>query len=118
MDSTLNKIRDQLARIPLLGWLFGVLIAVGAEYLGGFPLAQALGLAGIPALFGFEIILKQPLLFPSTVLYVLLVYLLPAAIVAWLSASLANRLAAWLLRFPLLLSVAIHLGLLCTCGPV
>jgi len=111
MDSSLHKIRDQLAQVPLLGWLLGALSAVAVEYLAGFPLAQALGLAGIPALFGFETALKKPLLIPSTILYVLVVYVLPAVAVAWLSAALTNRLAAELLRFPLLFSVVIHLGL-------
>ncbi|MFQ5885664.1 MAG: branched-chain amino acid ABC transporter permease, partial [Anaerolineae bacterium] len=110
--SLLNKIRGQFAQVPLLGWLFGVLIAVAVEYLAGHPLAQALGLASIPPLFGVTIILKEPALIPSAMLYVLLVYVLPAGAVAWLSSSLANRLAAKLLRLPLLLSAVIHLGLL------
>jgi branched-chain amino acid transport system permease protein len=42
----------------------------------------------------------------------LLIYVLPVGVVARLSASLANRLAAKLLDFPMWLSVAIHLGLL------
>lgn len=112
MGSLFNKSRDQFAWVPLLGWLFGVLVAVAVEYLLGYPLARALGLAGIPALFGFEIMLKNPVLIPGTLLYVLLVYVLPAGAVAWLSSSLANWLAAKLLSFPLLFSVVIHLGLL------
>lgn len=112
MTSLRNKIRDQFAQVPLLGWLFGALVAVAVEYLAGYPLAQILGLASIPALFGFEIMFRTPALIPSAILYVLLVYVLPAGLIAWLSSSLANRLAARLLRFPLLFSVVIHLGLL------
>ncbi|MFQ6014617.1 MAG: branched-chain amino acid ABC transporter permease [Anaerolineae bacterium] len=108
----LNKIRDQFAQVPLLGWLFGALIAVAVEYLVGYPLARALGLASIPPLFGFVIMLKKPLLIPSAISYVLLMYVLPTGAVARLSSSLANRLAAKLLSFPLWLSVVSHLGLL------
>jgi branched-chain amino acid transport system permease protein len=57
-------------------------------------------------------VLKQPVLIPSTILYVLLIYVLPVGGIARQSASLANRLAARLLSFPMWLSVAIHLGLL------
>jgi branched-chain amino acid transport system permease protein len=112
MRSLLNKIRDQLAQVPLLGWLFGALVAVAVEYLVGDLLAVALGMPGMPALFGLEIMFKQPLLIPSAILYVLLVYLLPAVAVAWLSSSLVNKLAARLLTFPLGISVIVHLGLL------
>lgn len=112
MGLLLNKIRGRLAQVPLLGWLFGILVAVAVEYLLGYPLARAVGLASIPALFGFESALKQPVLIPSAMLYVLLVYVLPAGVVALLSASLANRLVAKLFNLPLGLSVVIHLGLL------
>ena len=112
MRALLNKIRDQLAQVPLLGWLIGALVAVAVEYLVGEPLALALGMTGIPSLFGLEIIFKQPLLIPSAIVYVLLVYISPAIIVARLISSLANRLAAKLLSFSLGISVVIHLGLL------
>lgn len=112
MGSLLDRIRGPFAQVPLLGWLFGALVAVAVEYLAGYPLARALGLAKIPPLFGVTIVLKYPALIPSTILYLLLVYVLPAGATAWLSASLANRLAARLLSFPLLLSVVVHLGLL------
>lgn len=112
MGSLVNKIWGQFSEIPLLGWLLGALIAVGIEYFIGLPLARMLGLISIPALFGIEIMLKDPLLIPSTILYALLVYLLPTVVVARLSASLTNRLATELLRFPLVFRVIIHLGLL------
>jgi len=112
IGSLLNKIREQFAQVPLLGWLFGVLSAVAVEYLVGYPLARALGLGGMPPLFGVGIIFKKPSLIPGAMLYVLLVYLLPAAVVARLSASLANRVAAKLLGFPIWLSAVSHLALL------
>ncbi|MFQ5855731.1 MAG: branched-chain amino acid ABC transporter permease, partial [Anaerolineae bacterium] len=108
----LSRVRDQLAQVPLLGWLFGALIAVVLEQLLGLRLAWVLGLERIPLLFGFAIMLKQPALIPSAILYVLLVYVLPTVAIAWLSASLANRLAGRLLSFPLWAAVVTHLAFL------
>ncbi len=109
---SLNKIRDQFSQVPLLGWLFGALIAVLLEQFLGAPLARVLGLTKVPVLFGFVMMLKQPALIPSAILYVLVIYIVPVLVVARLSVRLANRLAAGLLRFPTWLSVLIHLGLL------
>ncbi len=100
------------SRVPLLGWLTGVLVAVTLERLAGAPLALALGLAKVPVLFGFVIMLKKPALIPSTVLYILLIYAVPTAIVTRVGTSAANRLAAWLVRLPMAVPVAVHLGLL------
>ena len=97
-----------------MAWLFGGLIAVALEHLFGTPLALALGLPKIPVLFGFVIMLKKPMLIPSALVYVLLVYALPTATIARLSSSAANRLAAKLLSFPMWFSVVVHLGLLYT----
>jgi branched-chain amino acid transport system permease protein len=131
------KIRSQLAPIPLLGWLCGTLLAVVIEQVVGYPLARALGLSGIPGLFGLRIMLapltplfgvlsgdvpdllsglrmmlNEFVLFPSSVAYVFLVYILPTLVVARLSAPLANRVARQLLdRFPLWVSLIVHLGL-------
>ncbi len=107
-----SKALESLSRIPLIGWLFGALIAVALEQILGISLALALGMPKIPVLFGFVIMLKKLVLIPSAMLYMLLIYILPIGAVARLSAPLANRLAAKLLRFPLWFSVAIHLGLL------
>jgi branched-chain amino acid transport system permease protein len=108
----LSKIRDAFSQVPLLGWLFGALIAVLLEQLVGTPLAQALGMEKPPALFGLVIMLKDAVLIPSAILYVLLIYILPVGIVARLSAPLANRLAARLLSSSMWPSVVVHLGLL------
>jgi branched-chain amino acid transport system permease protein len=108
----LAKVRSQLAQIPLLGWLFGALLAMVIEQAVGHLLALALGLSGIPGLFGLRIMLTKRALIPSAVAYVLLVYVLPTLIVARLSAPLTNRLAKQLLdRFPLWVSLIVHLGL-------
>ena len=99
------------SRVPLLGWLCGALIAVILEHLAGTPLALALGLPKIPALFGIDIMLKKPLLLPNAMLYSLLIYALPVAVVAVASASWTNRLASRLFGFPIGITVAIHLAL-------
>jgi len=107
-----SKILDTFSRVPILGWLFGILIAVILEQIVGTPLAWALGLPKIPALFGFLIMLKKPMLVPSTMLYVLLIFLLPIGIVARLTLAPANRLAERLINFSMQGSVLVHLVLL------
>ena len=95
-----------------MGWLLGALIAVVLEHYLGEPLADILMLPKIPVLFGFVIMLKKPLLIPSVIAFVLLIYALPISAIARLSAPLTNRLTAKLFSLPLLISVVIHLGLL------
>ncbi len=104
--------RAPFSRVPLLGWLTGILVAVTLERLAGAPLALALGLQKVPVLFGFVIMLKKPALIPGAVLYVLLIYAMPTAVVTRLCVSPANRLAAWLVRLPIAVPVAVHLALL------
>jgi branched-chain amino acid transport system permease protein len=109
--STPRNLRASFSRVPLLGWLCGALIAVLLERLAGTPLALALGLPKIPALFGIDIMLKKPLLVPNALLYSLLINALPIVAVAGASASWTNRLAARLFGFPIVITVAIHLAL-------
>ncbi|MGD9054156.1 MAG: branched-chain amino acid ABC transporter permease [Desulfobacterales bacterium] len=109
--SKLN-IRAWAARVPLIGWLIGALIAVGLEMAIGTPLARGLGLPKAPVLFGFIIMLKKPLLIPGAALYLLLVYLLPIGLVARFGAAALNRLAAILADFSTVFSILIHLALL------
>ncbi|GAK55938.1 LivM4 protein [Candidatus Vecturithrix granuli] len=106
-----QKVWAGFSRIPLLGWFLGALVAVILEQFIGLRLAWALGLPKIPALFGVMIMLKTPLLFPGTILYVCLIYLLPTVLIARVIAPLANTLAAQLLKLPIVVSVLIHLGL-------
>jgi branched-chain amino acid transport system permease protein len=110
--STGNRLRNRLATIPMLGWLAGVLGAVGVELLLGDWLSYILYLPKIPVLFGCLIMLKTPLLIPSVLAYLALVYALPILIIAYPTTGLANRLAAALDRRPIWLSALIHLGLL------
>jgi branched-chain amino acid transport system permease protein len=107
-----KKLRNSFSQIPLLGWLLGALIAVALEYYLGDALADVLRLPKIPVLFGFVIMLKKPLLIPSALIFVMLIYALPIGAVARLSAPVTNRLVAWLFKLPMIISVAIHLGFL------
>lgn len=107
-----SKILETFSRVTILGWLFGILIAVILERIVGTQLAWALGLPKIPALFGFLIMLKKPMLVPSTMLYVLLIFILPIGIVARLTLAPANRLAERLIDFSMQGSVLVHLVLL------
>ena len=107
-----ERIRDSFSQVPLLAWLFGVLVAVLLERFVGDPLSELLGLPKIPALFGAVTILKKPLLIPGTMVFLLLIYILPISIVPRLCGPVLNRLAGWLFKVSPTVSVVIHLGLL------
>jgi branched-chain amino acid transport system permease protein len=110
--ATLTKLWQPYRPVPLLGWLFAALIAVGLEQFVGLPLARILGLSKVPALFGTVVILSDPILIPSVLVYLILIYILPMGIVARLSVSLANRIAAKLMEYPLIVTAVIHLVLI------
>jgi branched-chain amino acid transport system permease protein len=82
------------------------------ERLVGVYLARLLGMSKVPVLFGVDIVLGQPALLPSILLYDLIIYVLPIFLVARLGASLANRVAARLLTYPLWVSALVHVILL------
>ena len=112
-EPLLARVRAQLKQVPALGWLLGALAATIIEQAVGYPLARGLGLSGIPGLFGLRIIFTKPLLIPSALTYILVVYLLPALVIARLSSPLTNRLAGLLLdRLPVWISTVVHLGIL------
>ncbi|HSC70579.1 MAG TPA: branched-chain amino acid ABC transporter permease, partial [Candidatus Methylomirabilis sp.] len=110
--TTFRSFRAGWTRVPLLGWLFGAFLAVMLERLAGAPLALAIGLPKVPALFGLDIMLKKPLLLPNAALYVLLIYGLPVGMATRASIAPANRLAGVLLRLPLAFTTTVYLGLL------
>lgn len=107
-----RKIWTSYSRVPLLGWLFGALVAVMVERAAGAPVAQVLGLQKIPVLFGFTEMLKNPVLIPGVILYLLIIYAVPAAVVTRLCIAPANGIAAFLIRFPMAITAAVHLALL------
>ncbi len=110
------RLKERLGKIygniPLIGWLFGIFCAVLVEYFLGDAISYYLGLPKIPVLFGCLIMLKKPLFIPSVVGYMFLVYLIPVTIIAKVTRSGANRLAAYLDKGPVTIAAAIHLGLL------
>jgi branched-chain amino acid transport system permease protein len=110
--TTFLTFRSGWSRVPLIGWFFGALLAVTLERLVGDPLALAVGLPKIPALFGLDIMLKKPLLIPNAVLYVLLVYGLPMGIATRATIAPANRLATGLFRLPIVVTTVVYIGFL------
>lgn len=105
-----RKVQGFFYPVPLLGWLIGLLIAVILEHFLGDIVSDLLGLPKIPALFGFLIMLKKPLMIPSAVVYVILIYALPIGIIARLGAGLTNKLAGTLYRLPITFSLIVHLA--------
>jgi branched-chain amino acid transport system permease protein len=77
----------------------------------GLPLARVLGLSKIPALFGTVVILSDPILIPSALLFLILIYIVPIGLVARLTTKLANKVAAKLMTYPLIVSALVHLAL-------
>jgi len=112
MQAAKGKWTALLFQVPVLGWLLGALLAVVLERFVGYPLAIALGLPKIPVLLGAVIVLKEPLRFPSAMLYVLLIYLVPISVIARLTLQPANRLAGRLVDVSMAGAVFIHLALL------
>ena len=49
-----KKIRDTFSEVPLLGWLFGIFVAVVMEHFIGDGLSEILGLPKIPVLLTFN----------------------------------------------------------------
>ena len=86
--------------------------AVILEHVAGDPFSELLGLPKIPVLFGALVMLKKPLLIPSVLIYVLVIYGMPLALVGRLCSGLANQAAKSLLHFSKPFSVLIHLALL------
>ncbi|MFZ7126779.1 MAG: branched-chain amino acid ABC transporter permease [Desulfobacterales bacterium] len=92
----------------MLAWLSGGLLAVLLEQFFGDLLAYLVGLPKIPVLFGFVIMLKQPALIPSAVVYVFLIYVVPIFFIGRLNRRWANAVAGSLLRMPSWISVVVH----------
>ena len=105
----------ELSRIPALGWLIGLVVAVLVEYQFGDYLASLLYMPKLPALFGFNFVLKDPALFPAAMAYVFMVYVIPILFVAKITVKISNLLAAALSRLPLWFSTCVHLALIYIC---
>lgn len=116
MPSTRQRIRAAFARlwkpyrsVPLLGWLVAALVSVGLEQFVGLFVARALGMSKIPVLFGILEILDDPVSIPSALLYLIMIYILPMGVVTRLTAPLANKIAAKLMSYPLIVTALIHI---------
>ena len=112
LRAALSKFWQPYKTVPLLGWLLAALVAVGLEQFVGLPLARVLGMSKVPALFGLVVALDKPVLFPSALLYMVLIYFLPIGIVARLLKSITNTIAEKLMGYPLIVTAAIHLVLM------
>jgi branched-chain amino acid transport system permease protein len=105
-----RKFKRVFSTVPMLGWLLGTLVAVLIEYYWGYDyISYYLGLPKIPVLFGALIMLKKPMMIPGAIGYDMIVYVIPILLVAKVSASFTNPLAARFEKLPLWVSVLIHL---------
>lgn len=95
--------------VPMAGWLIGSFVAVLMEYYLGDLISYYLYLPKIPVLFGVLIMMKEPLLIPSVLVYDLIIYALPILLLGKLLAPFANGLAAKLEKTPLWVATLIHL---------
>jgi branched-chain amino acid transport system permease protein len=107
--ATLSRVWEPYRTVPLLGWLIAAIVAVVLEQLVGLQLARALGMSKVPVLFGTIVAFNDPILFPSALLYLILIYILPIGLVARITKSIANRLADKLMAYPLIITAVIHL---------
>ena len=120
------------AGVPLLGFLWGFLACVLWEQMFGDPLASVLWLPKMPILFGLVTIFKvlaglinlvikgapfesaTLIHIPMALVYFIIVYAAPLAIVARLTLRPANATARRLQQLPLIITALIHLGFLYT----
>ena len=87
-------IRAYGAGVPLLAWLLGALVSVLLGQALGDVLTDLVGLPKIPVLFGCMIMLKEPTLIPSALIYVALIYGTPILLLGKLLARPGNWMAA------------------------
>ncbi|MFU8773266.1 MAG: branched-chain amino acid ABC transporter permease [Anaerolineales bacterium] len=112
IQKLLINLGERFSDFPFLSWLIGILVSVVLENMLGNQFARLIGLPRAPVLFGFDIALQRPLLLPGSLLYVLIIYLLPILLVAKLLSPLANRLAARMLKYHIIYSALVHIALL------
>ncbi|MDZ7844468.1 MAG: branched-chain amino acid ABC transporter permease [Anaerolineales bacterium] len=98
--------------VPLISWLAALSVSVTLEILIGDPFSRIMGLSKPPALFGVSLVLNKPALFPGAIFYMLLIYLIPTALVAYFSKGIGNKIAGALMKSPLIITAIIHLGMI------
>jgi len=106
------RLRSFLGDIPLLAWLVGGLISVLIEQQIGDSLATFLGLPKIPVLFGCMLAMKEPLLLPGALAYVMVIYGLTIVLIGKITARPFNQLATKMMQWPIAIAVALHLVVL------
>lgn len=100
-----TRLRAAYRDVPISAWLVGILAAVLVEALIGRDLAYILGLGNIPSFFGLSLIFKKWQLIPNILIFILVVYILPALVATyWVRKFMARfghtRGIAWLQRIP------------------
>jgi branched-chain amino acid transport system permease protein len=105
-------LRAYAADVPLLAWLLGGLVAVLLEQTVGDALAELVGLPKVPVLFGCMIMLKEPTLIPSALIFVALVYGAPILLLGKVLARPGNWIATRMMAWPIAVPVILHLVLL------
>ena len=108
-NNRIGWIRAYGADVPLLAWLLGALVAVLLEQALGDILSDLVGLPKIPVLFGCMIMLKEPTLIPSALIFVALIYGAPIMLLGKLLARPGNWLAARMTSWPIAVPVIVHL---------
>ena len=106
------RLRQFLGDVPLLAWLFGGLISVLIEQQIGDRLASLLGLPKIPVLFGFMLAMKEPLMLPGALAYVLVLYVLTIVLIGKMTARPFNLMATKMIQWPIAIPVILHLVVL------
>lgn len=119
----LRRFVSHFRNVPTIGWLLTGLVVAFLERFLGTTLAYVLGLSKLPAIFGSLVLFTRPSLrFPfifndlptvgAVLVYDLLIYLLPIALLAHFFMGLTNKLSELLYRRSVLLSVLVHIVLL------
>ncbi len=124
------RVRLFFQPVPLMGYLIGFLACVLWEQLAGESLTSLLGLPKMPVLFGLLTIFKvlagvvnlmirgdafnwaTLVHIPTAVIYFVVIYLLPMALVSRAVARPANRLSRYLQGLSLVGTVLVQLGLM------
>ncbi len=92
MRSLSQRLRSRFTGTPIQTWISGFLVAAVIERLVGDKIAALLGMGTVPRLFGVRYILTKPILIPSAIVYLLVIYFVPIFVVAWLIAPLARKM--------------------------
>ncbi len=107
--AALSRVWDPYRSVPLLGWLLAAIVAVGLEQLVGRQLARALAMSKVPVLFGAIVAFDDPILIPSALLYLILIYIVPIGLITRITKSITNRIADRLMAYPLIVTAVIHI---------